>query len=242
MKANYSTRISLTSLIGESDQINTAVRENVNLRLLLSGPLMEPAIDFNFSLPEADDFTRGMVNSIINTKEERTRQAFSILALNQFAPSNQSGNSGFGQGVTSTGDEFLSYGVSSFLNQISNRFVVDFKMRSLLEETGLQNREFDLNLSTRVFNDRLRLSGNLMMEQQNGTLEETSTSQSGQQDFFGEFLVEYALTKDQKFLLKAFNERADRSLINLNRSRFVQGIGVSFRKSFDEFRLYPRKK
>ncbi|MFT5337164.1 MAG: hypothetical protein ACI9YL_001166, partial [Luteibaculaceae bacterium] len=236
IKANYFYRISLATLVGNSSEINSSKRENVNLQLLLTGALLSPQIDFNFSLPEADDFSRGLVNSLITTKEERTRQAFSVLVLNQFAPTNQAGNGGFGQGVNSAGNDFLSYGLSTFLNQLSNRFTIDFQLRSLVEEATIQGREFDLNLSTQFFNNRLKVSGNLGSEQEVAQTQETQT----QENYFGEFLAEYALTSNRKVLLKVFHERADRSLINLNRSRFVQGLGISYQRNFN--RLFPLRK
>src|SRR5690606_16506692 len=87
--AIYSTNASVGPLVSALDQLNAdAYRGNtkVNCELTLTQTLNNPQVKFDLELPDADENTRSLVQTAISTKEDRERQVFSLLILNQFLP------------------------------------------------------------------------------------------------------------------------------------------------------------
>lgn len=96
--------------------------------------------------------------------------------------------------------------------------------------------EFDVALSSSLFDNRLLLNGNLGYR-------DKSTSQT---TFVGDFDLEYLLSRDGRLRLKAYNHFNDASYY-LKSALTTQGIGVIYRKDFDDpftflKRIFRRKR
>ena len=88
---------------------------------------------------------------------------------------------------------------------------------------------------SKKINERLSISGNVGR----------NTKGVGEQQvsrLIGDFLVEYKITKDGRFILKAFNRTNSLYDIN-NQAPYTQGVGVLYRKEFDNAgELWKKKK
>jgi hypothetical protein len=92
--------------------------------------------------------------------------------------------------------------------------------------------EFDVALSSSLFNNRLLINGNLGYR-------DKSTSLT---TFVGDFDIEYLLNRDGSLRLKAYNHFNDASYY-LKSALTTQGLGVIFRKDFNSpFTFLRRKK
>jgi hypothetical protein len=204
----------------------------VDLKLKMKNAMMNPDINFDISLPTADEDTKSKVRSIlyVSDKEENVqelnKQVFSLLVLNSFLPP-PGAESAYGRAnaTKTTSSELLSNQLSNMLSKISNDFDLGFNYRPGDE---LSNEEYELALSTQLFNDRLILDGNL------GYSEKVNVSNEAQgtNNLIGDISVEYKITKDGKLRVKAFNNSSQFSLVETN-SAYTQGLGLSYKEEYD---------
>ncbi len=199
----------------------------VNCILGLSGNLFNPDISFGIDLPNADESTKEILYSVLDTtdKQEMLRQVFSLLVLNRFLPKQNTYENPLGVGVGNTSFEMLSSQLSNWLSQISNNFDVGFTYRPGDE---LSSDQVELALKTQFLQDRLIIDGNLDVAGNN------PNSNSRASNIVGDVIVEYKLTEDGRFRVKAFNKSNTVELLD-NNAPYIQGVGVFYRKEFDSF-------
>ncbi len=227
LNANYSLRSSLYDVIpaGVSDRSSYSKRVPVNLVMHLSNNLTDPDIDFDIELPTVGDDTRSLVQSSMDTEEKVNQQAFSLLLLGRFIPqmkaSDRSADAGFSQ---NTSTELLSNQLSNWLSSISDEFDIGVNYRP---GNAISSEEVAVAMSTKLFNDRLTLSGNF------GVSSDDQVQKQDQSVVVGDFRAEYDITEDGKFRLKAYNESNDNRLSALDQADYTQGVGIFYREEFD---------
>ena len=122
-------------------------------------------------------------------------------------------------GVT-TASEFLSNQLSNWLSQISREVDIGVNYRPGDE---VSSEELEVALSTQVFNDRVRINGNVDM----------SGKETNASSIVGDFDVDIKLNKSGKIRLKAFTRANDNLRYQI--SPYTQGIGLFYREEFDSF-------
>ena len=160
---------------------------------------------------------------------------FSLLILNKFYTPDyidkdaeqEERNAGYQVGVT-TASELLSNQLSRWLSQISNNFDIGFSYRPGDQVT---TNEFELALSTQIWNNRVTISANGNMMEKAKTNSNTSIT--------GDFDVDVKLNRQGTLRLKAYSHTDEK--ITYNATETVQGIGVSYQEAFDTFRELFRK-
>ncbi|NDW18196.1 hypothetical protein D0T53_04590 [Dysgonomonas sp. 216] len=206
----------------------------VDCELGIRGNMQKMELTYNVTLPDSNDDIRQKVNSIINTDQERIKQFAYLLATGSFYPTNNSGGNGnMVTGLwTSVASGALSKGLDSLLGGILGRqFQVGTEISS--EDGSFSNVDMRVNVSTRLFDDKLKLNTNL------GYRTDQTTTDENQ--FVGDFDVEYELTRTVQ--LKAFNRTNDRIY---KQAETTQGIGIVYTKEAkklkDLFRSTKRKR
>jgi hypothetical protein len=215
------------SFVNDADLNRTNVP--VDAILNVTGEISQPEIKFDIDLPTMTPEMERKVRSIISTDEMMNIQVIYLLALNRFYTPEYSG--------TSQGGEFASVASSTISSQISNiigsltdKFTVAPSFKS--DRNNFSDLEFDVALSSSLFNNRLLINGNLGYR-------DKSTSLT---TFVGDFDIEYLLNRDGSFRLKAYNHFNDASYY-LKSALTTQGLGVIFRKDFNNpFSFLRRKK
>ncbi|NQX98051.1 MAG: translocation/assembly module TamB, partial [Flavobacteriales bacterium] len=207
-------------------------RVPVDLKLNMRNAMMNPEISFDIDLPTADEDTKSKVRSVLyvsNQEEniqELNKQVFSLLVLNTFLPPSGGESSyGIANVGSTTSSELLSNQLSNMLSKISNDFDLGFNYRPGDE---LSSEEYELALSTQLFNDRLILDGNLGYSEKGNV----STGAQNTSNLIGDISVEYKITKDGKLRIKAFNNSNQFSLEETN-SAYTQGLGLSYKEEYD---------
>lgn len=234
LKALYRVNTSVNELMpGESEQYTQRIP--VNLIMNLDGNLMSPGIRFDIELPTADELTRGRVQSVISNEQEMNRQAFALLVLRRFISPPDISKTNTSIGLAENSTEVLSSQLSNWLSQISDDFDIGVNYSPGDE---LTNEELAVALSTQLFNDRLRVSGNFGVSQaQNPNSGENPNS------LIGDLRVEYMVTPEGKIRLIVYNESNQFDLANTQQSNYTQGIGVVYEEEFDSiselFKLKP---
>ena len=94
-------------------------------------------------------------------------------------------------------------------------------------KADVSSDEIEVALSTQLFDDRLLIDGNF------GVPTDKSSQQTSA--IVGDVQVEYKLTQDGRFRVKAFNRSNDVSIIE-NDVPYTQGIGIFYRKDFNDLK------
>ncbi len=209
-------------------------RVPVEVVMQLKDKLLNPDIRFQVRLPSVDEGVRTQVNSVLSDPDEMNKQVFSLIVMNKFTPPStlstpQSGSGGnFAQ---TTGSEMLSNQVSNWLNRLSKDFDLGVNYRP---GNQITQDELEVAVSTQLFNERLQVSTNL------GYQSPSATAQS-QNQFIGDFAVEYLLTDAGKLRVKAFSQSNDKNLNQADQAPTTQGVGLRYQEEFDSFGEFWRK-
>src|SRR6185295_14881527 len=173
LSAIYSTRTSLIELVPptagltDEDRRELQQRYKVDLYLKLSGSLFSPDISFDIKLPEVTSVSSYANIELLRLKQdenELNRQAFGIIVLGQFLPSESLGLGGqtIGTETINSLTGFLSSQINSLASQWRNDVDFSVKYQSYAaslnssEQSSLVKRnELDLAITKRFFNDRL---------------------------------------------------------------------------------------
>lgn len=192
----------------------------VDALLKVTGDISAPEIKFDLNLPTVTSDVDRKVRSIISTEDMLNRQVIYLLALNRFYAPEYMGVEQGGE-IASVASSTLSSQVQNLIGSLTDKFTVAPSFKS--EKSDFSDMEVDLALSSSFFDNRLLLNGNLGYR-------DKSTSQT---TFVGDFDLEYLLSRDGKFRLKAYNHFNDASYY-LRSALTTQGIGVIYRKEFDD--------
>lgn len=226
LNATYKARASLKPFFSDVDSTNSLykVRYPIDLKLAMTNDLLSPEINFDIGIPTVDASIRQQVMSYINNEAEMNRQVFSLLVLNSFVTPYQLTNTGSGTTVGSAAgantSELISNQLSNMLSKISNDFDVGVNYRPGDE---ISKDELEVALSTQLFNDKLSIDGNVGRN---------TTNTQNANSIVGDVNVEYKLTDDGKFRVKAFNRANDNNL-SFSTGPYTQGVGVFYREEFN---------
>ena len=231
LQAAYKTKVSLSSLPNNASQLSQRIA--VNCVISLKGNLFKPSIKFSFNLPESDEATKQLVYSAIDTTNvaEMNQQMISLLMVGQFSLYNETKS--LASSLSAQPYELISSQLNNMLSQISTEFDIGFNYRP---GDNLTQNEVELMLSKQLFNDRMRVevNGNF------GVSNNNTSSLQRSSNLVGDVNIEYKLTPDGQFMVKAYN-RTNRDIFDIF-APYKQGLGISYRKQFDYFRDIFRKK
>ena len=195
----------------------------VQVDLNLTGEILRPDVSFNMKINETpasiEDLVHGFHSSLANNLQELNKQVFSLIVLKQLAPEESIiGGVGAGSSVSEL-----------FSNQFSN-WVSQFD-ENLNIQIDLEGSDF------RVQFDYSLLDGKLRITQNNNFRNENSTNSLA--NVFGEWTLEYILTKNGKLKLKGYNKTDQNSLssgtgVN-NTTNTLYGVSLSYSTSFNKF-------
>jgi hypothetical protein len=238
MNAVYKLKASVHELLLDSYNGDNKKRIPVECKINLSKKLLNPNIKFDIMFPTADERTKSELQQFISTQDDINRQMLSLLVMGQFFTpeylrGQQTTSATAGDLVGATTSELLSNQLSNWLSQISTSFDIGFNYKPGDE---VNTNQMEVALSTQIFNDRVTINGNIG---NNSNLQSNNTS-----PVVGEVEVFVKLNKSGKLQLKAYNRANDD--LTYDTSPYKQGLGLSFRESFDSlyelFRKYRFRK
>ncbi len=191
--------------------------------ITLTNKLLNPTIRFSIDIPDADPDLKRTIFANLDTTNAAVvnEQVISLLVLGTFSYSNAGNVS-----LASSGYSILTNQLSSMLSQMSDKFDIGINYRP---GDALSQEEFEVALSTQLFNDRLSINGNFGMTY--------DRSQGNASNIVGDVDVSYKLTEDGRWLLKAYNHSNVNSWYYYNNydkiSPYTQGVGVAYKKEFN---------
>lgn len=243
--AFYATRASPAPLVSAagSEALQSSARNRIPVEVLvhLKGPILEPQVSFDVSFPTVSDNTRATYEAVMSSTDEKNKQAFALLVLNQFLTPGSLGSSVSGGGALGSNSlEVISNQLSNLVSKISDDVDVGVRYRQGTK-TSSGAGEVEVALSTRLLEDRLIIDGNFGFLTNNRT---TSASQANSQNSGSiiDINIEYLLTQDGKLRVRAFNRSNYANLFSP--FPYTQGAGLSYQTQFSAWRelVHPRKK
>ncbi len=206
-------------------------KQPVLVNLGLNDEMMNPSITFGIEMEDpnianSDDNWRNLITTINNNPEELKRQVFSLLMLRKFSLEN-SFVVGISEGIGNSVSEFVSNQLSYWINQVDENLEVNIDLNTL--DTDALNT-FQLRLAYTFLDGRLRVTrGGGVSTVVEG---EQTTGVSG---VIGDWSVEYLLTEDGRFRVKAFS-RNNQDALGQTTNEQEAGASIQFIRSFDDLK------
>jgi hypothetical protein len=222
--AYRSVRTDLASLSSTFKNELPNTRVPVNAILQIKGNLQGMDLQFDVELPENTNDVQQRVKSFMTKEETKILQVVYLVTLGSFMPSEGSADAGFGSSMaTNIAANTLSKGLDAlFANALKDNWSISTNLESV--DGSLENVRMGVDVSTRLLNNRLRINTNL-------SYGDNSLLVEGQQQFLGEFELEYDIKS--WLMLRAFNRANQRFY---RRSPLTQGVGVMVTREAKRFR------
>ena len=233
IKGLYKVKTNLSSL-GVTFDTTASYKNKVTVEcyVVLTGELLNPNIKFEINIPDLDPDQQRVIYSELDTTNVAimNQQMISLLVLGTFSFNNAANVS-----LQSSYYNVIANQLSSMLSQISDNVDVGLNYKPGDE---VSEEEFEVALSTQLFDDRLTIDGNFGM-----TYDRTQQSAS---NIVGDVDIGYKLRPDGQWILKVFNHSNVNSWYNYNNydqtSPYTQGVGIAFKKDFNHIsELFKRK-
>lgn|GEM_PF-2465672 len=253
LTAVYEVETSLEPLLGDqtSNEVMRAAQEAlVEVLINIQGNTEELNIGFDIAVPqEGNSVAATTIDARLaefrQDENELNKQAFGLIALNRFIPSNGlfAGGSGGGGGATSAVTENIDKSLSSLLSQqLSNlsedylgvEISVDIQSQNQMggEMAGLDDRNVGLNLSKSLFNNRLSITVGSNIATGGGSNAAGQTNSA--QNIIGDFTVAYKITPNGSMTLRFFRRNDQNNLMAGGGSNMERlGASLAHSKNFN---------
>jgi hypothetical protein len=220
-----------------SDATLSSTRIPVRCVLGIKGDINQMNLTYSVELPEARDEIQQKVKALIATDEQRIQQFVYLLFANSFYNSSASNlNQGFGVNsmVTSVASGALNKTLDAMFGKIlGDKWNIDTDLSS--RDGSMENMDVNVNLSTKLLNDRLRIRTNVGYRTGGGVAATQETNLVGNID------VEYLLNKS--FKLKVYSKENDQYY---RQASTTQGLGIVYTREAkrlkDVFGFFRKKK
>ena len=231
ISASYRVNTNLSDLDKSFSTDRDLNRTNVPVDaiLMVRGETTHPTITFDIALPTLTQDVERKVRSIISTDDMMSRQIIYLLALNKFYTPEYMGNGSNSGDLTAVASTTISSQISNMISQLTDKFTLSPSFRS--DKGDFSDLEVDVALSSSLLNNRLLVNGNFGYRDKNNS----NTT------FIGDFDIEYLLNKNGNLRLKAYNHFNDQNYY-LRQALTTQGLGIVFKKDFDNPFYFLKKK
>lgn len=220
-------------------------RVPVECVLNLKGNLLNPDIAFDLNFPDNNALLGNNASSLENSlrrlraePELMQQQVVSLMLFGRFAPSTglapASNNQNINTGLNNTVSDLISAQASNLISKVIPGFDVSADFQTANSES--QRTRTILTASKKLFNERLEI--------------QTSFSLDGQAIGNSNIMGQYNITPDGNLKFRAYNRSSTNGGIytngqtgsTYNQNIITQGIGLYYRKEFDNFNELFRRK
>ena len=250
LTALYEVNAAPIDLLGNPDDVTAKTKLPIQVYLMMDDELMKPKISFKLDLPENE---RGALNGQVYTRlqqvnrdeSELNKQVFALLALNRFIANNPFQSlAGGGGGVSTLARSSVSKLLTEQLNNLASDLIQgvelnfgvntseDYSTGSLEQKTDLE-----VGLSKKLLNDRLTVTVGSSFG-----LEGPQTQSSNSSNIAGNVNVEYALSADGRYRLRAYRRNQTEAIVE---GQIIEtGLGFALVVDYNKFKqiFQSRKK
>lgn len=217
--------------------------------LIMKGELLKPIITFDITIDKTNPSVDSEVISTVENKlkelqtseSELNKQVFALLLLNRFVGENPF-QSNTGMSAEGIARQSVSKLLSQQLNNLASTLIdgvdLNFDLESTEDySTGAKSNRTDLNVdvSKRLLDDRLKVSIG-----SNFGLEGQERQNENMTNIAGNINIEYKLSKDGRYLLKAY--RKDEYQVALQGQIIETGVGFIITLEYDKFQELIRRR
>ena len=237
--------------ISDAEKQDAQLPQFVNVSLTMKGSLDNPEMSFKINLAEnrsMGTYAYQKLLRINSDDRELLNQVASLLLLEQFVPPEGIMNMAISSGTINNMSELISTAASSQVTNFANKILgmedlyigLKYKNYNLSDRDPISpfimNRnEAGINLRKNFFNDRLIVEVGGVYDW--GRLSAQSDYIT---NFAGDFRVQYLLTEDGRIRFNVFRTSNYDAIYLQNIGR--QGVGISYRKSFNSLADFFNKK
>ena len=189
--------------------------------LKLTGEILNPEIHFSVELPKADQRIASQVENLDDAN--KNKQFLSLLIFGRFQPLpglTYDPNANIASDAFNTG-ELISNQLNSLLSNINSDVELDVNYVTGNQQTTDQ---FDVAVSVPLFNERLSINTDVGVGGNNANADD-------QNNFIGDFEVDYIVNKKGNIRLRAFNKTNRNEFYD--RGPYTQGVGILYKNDFD---------
>ncbi|MFK7900124.1 MAG: translocation/assembly module TamB domain-containing protein [Cyclobacteriaceae bacterium] len=259
IRATYLQNTSLTPILDSAlvDLSASEVRRKypVSVKMHITEELLSPDLKFDIEFKDypttvsgkgntvvsLEDMINEFNNSVQSNEQELNKQVFSLIILKRLAYTNSLGNPEGGAAASNV-SEFLGNYLSNVLSQVDENLEIDLDLADLNSTT---QDEVRLRLSYSLFQGRFRVTRSGSFSNGDNGINEDGTVNSAANNLVGDWTVEYAITPEGKFRVKAFNKALNTftNATQNNASNMTYGASVLYTQNFNSLKdIFKRKK
>lgn len=230
LRAIYKLDVPPTGLRLTDQQTQAIKKIPVECIIDLKGNIFNPDLTFKIATPEKDPEINQIIFSQLDTnnQQQMSEQLIFLMVLKQFKPIESTNSLDVKSSVGSSSWDVLSNQLNSWLSRISKDFDIGVNYKP---GDRLTSDELTVALSTQLFNDRVIVDGNFGY---NSNMKNPTTTTQNTSNLVGDVKVDVKITNDGRFRVRAYNKSNNVALFE-NNAPYTQGVGVFFRKEFDNF-------
>ena len=214
-----------------------------DVKLILSGALFTPEINFDIALDEnnaivSQDVASKVNIALANLREdpaELSKQVFSLIALGRFMSANpfESLSGGSAEAIArNTVSSFLSSQLNNLASDLIHGVELDFNLQSeedYLSGNAQSRTDLAVGVSKMLFDDRLKITIGSSFE-----VEGNSRPGEKASNIAGDISLDYQLSKDGRYFARVYRKNQYQATLQ---GQFVEtGIGFIITMSYDKFK------
>lgn len=249
LSALYEVNAAPIDLINEPENVQAKTKLPFQVYLYMKDELLKPTISFKLDLPENE---RGALDGTVYTQlqkvnrdeNELNKQVFALLALNRFIANNPFQSlAGGGGGVSTLARTSVSRLLTEQLNNLASDLIqgvdLNFGVNSSEDySTGSlqQKTDLEIGLSKKLLNDRL-----IVTVGSSFGIEGPKTPGQNANNIAGNVNVEYALSADGRYRLRAYRRNQNEGVIE---GQIIEtGLGFTLVVDYNRFReIFQKRK
>lgn len=232
--------------LGQREATQAKIARDINVILNMRGSLGTPELDFRIELPDqgaAGTIAYKKLELVNQNERERFNQVASLLLVNAFIPAEGNFGGGASAGVVNNISDIFSGTASSQLTNLVNKLTgndnisINLKYQNYsFNEAGTASgaatrSALSLGYSQSLFKDRLTVEVGSSVDWGKPT---SSNNSSSNFNPVGDFRLQYLIKEGSNFRGNIFRTSSYDVLADQNITR--GGFGLSYRKSFNNFR------
>lgn len=203
----------------------------------IRGELLKPEVSFSLDMPEnqraaLDGNVYARVQQLNQQESEVNKQVFSLLVLNRFLPAGGSGQAaGNGALARSSASQLLSGQLNSLSAKYIKAVELDLNLNSYTDFQSGQGQDrtvANINLRKNLFNERVVVQIGSQVD-----LEGSQRRQQNASDIFGDVSVEYLITEDGVYRVRAFRRNQFEGA--LEGQLIITGTSLMYNREFNKF-------
>jgi hypothetical protein len=174
-------------------------------------------LKYNILLPNEQEDMQRKIDGLLYTDDLKIKEIAYLLALGTFLPVNSSSLSAGGGNIwTSLASSSITSQLNNLLSSVlSENWSIGTDLHT--GDAGFENMDMDVNVSTRLFNNRLTINGTVGYHNDPNQMN----------NFTGDFDVEYKLVPSGNILLKIYNATNNQYY---EQARTTQGVGIVYKR------------